>query len=261
MYCCVIFCRRKKFLRKIILNVKARPSLLHISSLPQIPEVGKVLVLCCRVEKFYPEDIKVEWYKQNGEMVQKFTQFGPFSDHERLYSLWSTTELTVTTVDDGTVCTCRLYHSSFPAPQYKDVTYHINTQGVSPSVMFIKCDPLQPEEGKECTINLCVKDFCPDRVTVTWFRDGETVSAGVFNSPTSLNINGLYSMWTFLKLTPRKHDLNAVFSLPPSLPHPYPIPPPFPTPSLPHPSPIPPPFPPPSLPPSLPHPYPSPSLE
>lgn len=78
--------------------------------------------------------------------------------------------------------------------------------GTPPNVMFIDCEPLCPLLNEECTLHLCIKDFCPKDVSVTWTKDGEEVSSGVFNTPPSLNINGLYSMFSFLKLTPNKDD-------------------------------------------------------
>jgi hypothetical protein len=97
--------------------------------MPQIPEVKRLLVLCCRVEKFYPDDLHLEWSRNDGEQVRTVTNYGPFSDHERMYSMWSKIELTIAQEDEKVVYTCRLYHSSFAGPGYKDVLYHINTQG------------------------------------------------------------------------------------------------------------------------------------
>lgn len=77
--------------------------------------------------------------------------------------------------------------------------------------MFIDCEPLCPLLNEECTLHLCIKDFCPEDVSVTWTKDGEEVPSGVFNTPPSLNVNGLYSMYSFLKLTPSKDDRGSEF--------------------------------------------------
>lgn len=105
------------------------PSFLQISSIPQIPKVQRLLVLCCRVENFYPSHIYLEWSRNDGEPVHPATQYGPFSDHSHLYSMWSKIQLTMATEDESAVYTCRVYHSSLAAPGYEDVHYHINTQG------------------------------------------------------------------------------------------------------------------------------------
>ncbi|XP_066528411.1 natural cytotoxicity triggering receptor 3 ligand 1-like [Hoplias malabaricus] len=94
-YCCVVHCRKEKIIRSTTLSIKVEPELLQISSQPQIPRLGHSLVLCCRIEKFYPENIHLEWHKQGEELQQSSVQFGPFSDHHNLYSMWSKTELTV----------------------------------------------------------------------------------------------------------------------------------------------------------------------
>ncbi|XP_078105480.1 EKC/KEOPS complex subunit TP53RK isoform X1 [Sander vitreus] len=208
-YQCVVLCRGKSISRKTTVQVKVEPSFLQISSIPQIPKVERLLVLCCRVENFYPQDVDLEWSRNDGEQVCTVTHFGPFSDHNRLFSVWSKIELVMAREDESAVYTCRVYHSSFPAPGYKDVLYHINTKGTPPNVMFIDCEPLCPLLNEECTLHLCVKDFCPEDVSVTWTKDGEMVSC--FNTPPSLNINGLYSMFSFLKLTPNKDDQGSMF--------------------------------------------------
>uniref|UniRef100_A0A667XE62 Ig-like domain-containing protein n=1 Tax=Myripristis murdjan TaxID=586833 RepID=A0A667XE62_9TELE len=83
--------------------------------------------------------------------------------------------------------------------------------GTPPNVMFINCEPLCPLLNQECTLHLCIKDFCPEDVSVSWFKDGEELLSGVFNTPPSLNISGLYSMFSFLKLTPDKDDRGSQF--------------------------------------------------
>lgn len=108
------------------------PSFLQISSIPQIPKAERLLVLCCRVEKFYPQDIYLEWSRNDGEEVRTITHFGPFSgphSGSRLFSMWSKIQLVMAREDERAVYTCRVYHSSFSDSGYKDAQYYINTQG------------------------------------------------------------------------------------------------------------------------------------
>ncbi|KAJ0023330.1 hypothetical protein NQD34_003229 [Periophthalmus magnuspinnatus] len=211
-YRCVVRCKSQTFTRETTVHVKVQPSFLQISSIPQIPKVQRLLVLCCRVENFYPAVIYLEWYRNDGEAVHPATHYGPFSDHSHLYSMWSKMQLTMATEDESAVYICRVYHSSFSPPGYKDALYHINTQGTPPNVMFINCEPLCPVLNTECTLNLCIKDFCPKRISVTWTVDGEPVdSSCVFNTPPSLNVNGLYAMYSFLKLHPTQTKRNQCY--------------------------------------------------
>ncbi|KAJ4940859.1 hypothetical protein JOQ06_027151 [Pogonophryne albipinna] len=208
-YQCEVLCRGQSITRVTTVRVKVEPSFLQITSIPQIPKVERSLVLCCRLENFYPQEVDLEWSRNDGEPVCGVTHFGPFSDHTRLYSLWSKIQLLMAREDERAVYSCRVYHSSFPAPGYKDALYHINTQGTPPDVMFIDCEPPCPLLGGDCTLQLCLKDFCPEDVSVTWTKDGQEVPS--FNTPPSLNINGLYSKYTFLKLTPTKQDRGSRF--------------------------------------------------
>uniref|UniRef100_A0A3B4ZF66 Ig-like domain-containing protein n=1 Tax=Stegastes partitus TaxID=144197 RepID=A0A3B4ZF66_9TELE len=91
------------------------PSFLQISSIPQIPEVERLLVLCCRVENFYPQDVYLEWSRNDGEEVRMVTHFGPFSDRSScLFSVWSKIHLVLAREDEKAVYSCRVYHCSFP---------------------------------------------------------------------------------------------------------------------------------------------------
>ncbi|XP_010784497.1 uncharacterized protein [Notothenia coriiceps] len=130
-YQCEVLCRGQSITRVTTVRVKVEPSFLQITSIPQIPKVERSLVLCCRLENFYPQEVDLEWSRNDGEPVCGVTHFGPFSDHTQLYSLWSKIQLLMAREDERAVYSCRVYHSSFPAPGYKDALYHINTQGSS----------------------------------------------------------------------------------------------------------------------------------
>lgn len=83
--------------------------------------------------------------------------------------------------------------------------------GTPPDVMFINHEPQCPKVNEECTLHLHIKDFRPEEVLVTWTKDGDKVVSGVFNTPPSLNVNGLYSMFSFLKLNPTKNYQGCTF--------------------------------------------------
>ncbi|XP_034545341.1 uncharacterized protein LOC117816986 [Notolabrus celidotus] len=210
-YLCVVQSRDKTVSRETTVQVKVEPSLLRISSIPQIPKVEKLLVLCCRVENFYPPDVDLVWFRSDGEQVSTIKHFGPFSAQNNLYSMWSKIELLMAREDESVSYTCRVYHTSFADQGFRDVLYHINTQGAAPNLRFIKCEPTAPLLNTECTLHLCIEDFCPEDATVTWTKNGEEVPSGVFNTPPSLNFNGLYSMFSFLKFTCAEDDIDAEF--------------------------------------------------
>ncbi|CAJ1051828.1 uncharacterized protein LOC117816986 [Xyrichtys novacula] len=211
-YQCVVQCRGKTISREVTVQVQVEPTLLQISSIPQIPRVEKRLVLCCRVENFYPPDVDLVWFRSDGEQVRTFPYFGPFSAQNHLYSVWSKMELLMATEDENVCYTCRVYHTSFSERGYKDVSYNINTQGSAPELTYIKCEPNVPLLNKECTLHLFIEDFCPEGVTVTWTKNGEELLSGVFNTPPSLSINGCYSMFSFLKFIPTEEDQGAKFT-------------------------------------------------
>ncbi|XP_048111404.1 uncharacterized protein LOC125302316 [Alosa alosa] len=182
-YRCMVTYKGQTYTRETTLSVKTQPSFLQISSAPQIPVLGQQLVLCCRMERFYPAQVQLEWWGPGGErLLGPVVQYGPFSDYQGLHSVWSTTELTITTMEEGLVYTCRAYHSSFPEPGYQDLPYRVNLKGTPPTLKFIKCDPARPQVGQECSLSLCVEDFSPNALSVSWFRNGEPVPTG-FSPP------------------------------------------------------------------------------
>ncbi|MBN3321655.1 NR3L1 protein, partial [Atractosteus spatula] len=207
---CIVRCGRTEISRTAVLKVTVRPSFFQISSLPPIPELQKPLVLCCRMEKFYPGSVSLEWFR-DGQAVKDVTQFGPFEDSGQLYSVWSQSQLTVTKEDEGAVYTCCVRHDSFPEPGFREISYELNLQGTAPKVMWIKCDPPQPGTGQECTLNCSVSNFCPDSISVKWQKNDQPIHAGVSNSPPVLNASGLYSLWSFLRFTPEEDDDGSVF--------------------------------------------------
>lgn len=114
-------------------TIPVQPSLLQIASIPQIPKVERLLLLCCRIENFYPQDMYLEWFRNNGEQLHTVTQYGPFSE-DHLYKMWSKIQLVMAREDETASFTCRVYHSSFSDSGFKDVMYYINTQGRTPNL-------------------------------------------------------------------------------------------------------------------------------
>ncbi|KAK1142228.1 hypothetical protein AOXY_G36954 [Acipenser oxyrinchus oxyrinchus] len=199
--------KSKPIIKSTTLRVKVRPSYCQITSLPHVPEPGKQLVLCCRTEQFYPRAITLKWFRDE-LLVEQFTQFGPFQDSGGLYSVWNQIELTVSKNDHKVVYTCRVYHESFTG--FKELSYRINLQGMPPEVLWITSDPAQPEVGKECTLNCHMNNFCPDTITVKWLKNNLPLDNGVSSSPSILDTNGRYSLYSFLKLTPKREDQGSV---------------------------------------------------
>lgn len=108
------------------LSLAARPASHYIFSWPQAPVQGEKFILICVVEKFFPSDIAVAWFR-NRQPVEKVTQFGPFPCKGDFYSLWSQTEFNLTKDDEGAIYTCQIKHSSFG--NVKELSYQINLHG------------------------------------------------------------------------------------------------------------------------------------
>lgn len=109
-----------------ILSLTARPASYYIFSWPQAPAEGEKFILICVVEKFYPNDIDLVWFR-NRQTVEKVTQFGPFPCEGDFYSVWSQTEFNLSRDDEGAIFTCQIKHRSFG--NVEELSYQINLQG------------------------------------------------------------------------------------------------------------------------------------
>ncbi|XP_039591727.1 uncharacterized protein LOC120515071 [Polypterus senegalus] len=208
-YQCKVCCLNiHPIIKKTCLKILVRPSHFQIESVPRIPMPEQNLVLSCRAERFYPKVISLKWFKDELP-VKGVTQFGPFLDGGKLYSVWSQTEFLVSSNDQGAIYTCRVHHGSLTG--FREITYKINLQGAAPEVSWITSDPSPPKLGQECTLNCRVTDFLPETITVTWFKNGQPALSGVYSSLPVLNIDGRYSLWTFYKFTPTVKDSGSIF--------------------------------------------------
>ncbi|XP_062834975.1 immunoglobulin gamma-1 heavy chain-like [Anolis carolinensis] len=191
-----------------VVYVTARPATHYIFSSPQLPVQGEKLILTCVVEKFYPKNIDLVWFR-NGHPVEEVTQFGPFPCESNFYSVWSQTEFTLTKDNEGAIYTCQIHHSSFG--NVEELSYEINLQGTPPEVLWITPDPLSPVPGEELRLNCRINNFSPNLISVNWFRDGELLHERICHSVAVIGTNGLFSMWSLLRVTPEHGAKKTVY--------------------------------------------------
>nr|XP_020635089.1 tyrosine-protein phosphatase non-receptor type substrate 1-like [Pogona vitticeps] len=195
--------------RATIIHVTARPASHYIFSSPQLPVQGEKLILTCVVEKFYPRNIALDWFR-NGQPVEEVTQFGPFSCETGFYSIWSQIEFILTKDKEGAIYTCQIKHSSFG--NVEELSYEINLKGIPPEVLWITADPVVPVAGEELRLNCRINNFSPNLINVNWFHNGSPLHTGVCHSVSIIGANGLFSMWSLLRVIPRHGAGKAVFT-------------------------------------------------
>nr|XP_034957818.1 tyrosine-protein phosphatase non-receptor type substrate 1-like [Zootoca vivipara] len=187
----------------------ARPASHYIFSSPQVPIQGDKLILICVVEKFYPKDITLDWFR-NGQPIEEVTQFGPFPCESDFYSIWSQTEFILTRDEEGAIYTCRIKHSSFG--NVEELSYEINLQGTPPEVLWITPDPPVPVAGEELRLSCRINNFSPSVIRVNWFQDWKPLHVGICHSVSVVGANGLHSMWSLLRVTPAQGAGKTVFT-------------------------------------------------
>ncbi|KAH0619127.1 hypothetical protein JD844_018817 [Phrynosoma platyrhinos] len=196
--------------RSTIVHVTARPASHYIFSSPQLPVQGEKLILTCVVEKFYPKDIALVWFR-NGQPIEEVTQFGPFPCESDFYSVWSQTEFILTKDKEGAIYTCQIQHSSFG--NVEELSYEINLQvgGTPPEVLWITADPSIPVPEEELRLNCRINNFSPNLISVNWFKDEELIHERICHSAAVVGTNGLLSMWSLLRVIPKQRAEKSVY--------------------------------------------------
>lgn len=106
-----------------------------------------------------------------------------------------------------------MYASSLFQEQFisNHITFFIQP-GTPPEVLWITADPSVPIAGEELRLNCRINNFSPNVIRVNWFQDGEKLRTDICHSVSVVGTNGLYSMWSLLRVTPMQGAEKTVFT-------------------------------------------------
>ncbi|XP_040183920.1 uncharacterized protein LOC120917008 isoform X2 [Rana temporaria] len=100
--------------------VRAVPVLEPIISTPAIPSAGQQMELSCKILRFHPRELTIEWYKE--DELEPRTGYTTRVDEHGLYNVVSTLELTFKLEDLGKKFKCKVGHESLEDPRILEWT-------------------------------------------------------------------------------------------------------------------------------------------
>ncbi|KAJ1177109.1 hypothetical protein NDU88_002371 [Pleurodeles waltl] len=207
---------KKEDEKKLMLYVKAQPTLDPIQAVPETPCTEDQCTLSCRIHSFFPQTLKVHWYKNDDEVLENITISDVSIGPGGLCSCTTIIEFTPCIKDIGKAFKCRVSHESLKDHKsfgkINEATWMLNLIS-SPKSLEILCEPREPIEGENVTLSCVVKDYYPPECEVRWFKGFQPIEPAIVEAPQLCEETELYRRKSKLTFTPTKDDHNAEFSL------------------------------------------------
>ncbi|XP_075043671.1 uncharacterized protein LOC142103527 isoform X2 [Mixophyes fleayi] len=194
--------------QELDMEVTARPVMDPIQRTQNTLYVGDQMDLFCRIHSFYPEQIQVTWYKEDGTQLPSRTS-DPLCEGSNLCYVTSTMKFRPKIKDVGKIFRCEVVHDSLVEP--KSVRWRLTDLISTPTISDIRCDPKDPEIGEPVTLFSTVRDMYPKDCAVQWYKDLERLqhTDHIQQDPES----GMFSGTTELTLTPNIGDHGVDFHM------------------------------------------------
>nr|XP_033784347.1 uncharacterized protein LOC117352187 [Geotrypetes seraphini] len=144
-----------------------------------VPEVGKDLTLSCAVEKYFPRQIQVEWYR-GLTRIDKEHVCDEERSERRAFSMTSSVTIKPTRDDHYTEFRIEVYHSTISTKPIAK-TFILKFPGL-PSFSPFSLDPPQPVYGQPLALKCSAEGFDSKEFAVSWVQHGEELTKGVRNS-------------------------------------------------------------------------------
>ncbi|XP_072322194.1 uncharacterized protein [Scyliorhinus torazame] len=181
------------------------PKVSEITCNHATPELERELTLTCKIIDFYPEDIQVEWFRN--EVRCDDVKYGRIMEtslcENGLYSKVSTVTLTASADDHQAEYRIEVYHSKSSTKPFKQF-YQLFLKG-SPKFSEFRLEPESPLYGQPLSVSTSVCEIPHDNITVEWYKASERIK-GVTNSKPVLNSENTYKINSCLKFTVTAED-------------------------------------------------------
>ncbi|XP_063800157.1 uncharacterized protein LOC134968591 isoform X2 [Pseudophryne corroboree] len=128
---------------------------------------GDQMDLSCRIHSFYPAQIQVTWYTEDGTVIPSHTS-NALSEKKGLFYVTSTMKFHPTIKDVGKRFRCGVLHDSLV--DCRSVKWRLSELISTPTISDITCDPVYPEIGDPVTLSCTVCDMYPGACTVQWYK-------------------------------------------------------------------------------------------
>ncbi|XP_062973283.1 natural cytotoxicity triggering receptor 3 ligand 1 isoform X2 [Elgaria multicarinata webbii] len=187
-------------------KVRALPLLDNICCSTDVPRPDEHLTLSCRIYAFFPETIKVQWYKGDEPFPDSSSEGRPKRGRDSLFFCYSSITFLPQAADSGKrfICKANLQGSQ----QFKESSWEMKTLVFSPTVSEIKCVPTEPVHGEPITLSCFVKDFYPAECDIYWKKDFKelTHATVMTEEPQQDTTSKLYNRKSQVSFTPEPED-------------------------------------------------------
>ncbi|XP_030056929.1 uncharacterized protein LOC115468918 isoform X2 [Microcaecilia unicolor] len=175
------------------------------------PEVGRDLTLSCAVEKYFPRQIQVEWYRGHTRIDKEHVCNVERFEHRAFYMTSSVT-IKPTRDDHCTEFRIEVCHSTISTKPIAQ-TFILKFPGL-PNFLPFCLDPLQPVYGQPLALKCSVEGFDSKEFEVSWVQDGEELTKGVqnsgpFNTPVGYKIESVLN----IMVTARNFEKEIIFKV------------------------------------------------
>ncbi|XP_072128562.1 uncharacterized protein [Mobula birostris] len=172
-----------KFVEYIPESLVCLPKINEITCDPVNPEIGKALTLACEIKEFYPEEIQIDWFKDNVR-INENTKYGIINEELKsengLYNKVTKLTLISSSADHQAEFRVEAYHSNLSAkPQNQ--CFQLFLKG-APRFSDFNIEPKIPLYGHHLSVSYRVYDLPSKDFTFEWYKGAEPVKIGVTNS-------------------------------------------------------------------------------
>ncbi|XP_078405429.1 uncharacterized protein LOC144684902 [Cetorhinus maximus] len=196
-----------RFAEYIPENLVSFPKVSEITCDPAIPELEKELTLTCRISDFYPENIQIEWFRNDVRMNNDGKQ-GRIMERSLcendLHSKITTITLTPSTDDHQAEYRIEICHSKSSTKPFKQC-YELLLKG-SPKFSEFRMEPANPLYGENLSVSTSVYGISHKNITVEWYKASEHMKHGITNSEPMLTNENTYTINSCLKFTVTAED-------------------------------------------------------
>ncbi|XP_078076921.1 uncharacterized protein LOC144498908 [Mustelus asterias] len=195
-----------RFAEYITESLVSFPKVSEITCSPATPELGRELTLTCKISDFYPEDIQVEWLR-NEVRINDDVKYGVVKGTSQcengLYNNISTVTMTPSSDDHQAEYRIEVCHSKSSTKPFKQC-YQLFLKG-SPKFSKIKMKPENPLYGQPLSVSTSVYEIPHNNVTVEWYKASERIKY-VKNSNPVLSSENTYKIDSHLEFTVTAED-------------------------------------------------------
>ncbi|XP_038014431.1 tyrosine-protein phosphatase non-receptor type substrate 1-like isoform X2 [Motacilla alba alba] len=170
-------------------SVQAKPSPPLVSGPEQRERPGEPVPFTCTTGGFFPDKIEVKWFKNNNPVGAQPPQVKEWK--MKTYNMSSTAVLTLQKDDVRSQLICEVKHSTLPAPLHG--RYQLSKILRVPPSVEVRAEPSPVEVNKTVTFSCLVREFYPDKVSVSWLENGTEMKVQNVSLPRKLP-QGLFEL-------------------------------------------------------------------